>query len=143
MKRAVLILLFLAGCASAQDDANAPNVSLHLAQYESAPNAFLYGGLVNVRYSLSVANRTSDPVTLTRLEIRTVGSGAYAIRPTSTQINIDLAPGQEKTVPISLWANARGGNMAAQEPVTLRATAYMTGPKGAFVRLFTEYLSEQ
>jgi hypothetical protein len=33
--------------------------------------------------------------------------------------------------------------MAAQEPVTLRATAYMTGPKGAFVRLFTEYLSEQ
>ena len=143
MKRAVLILLFLAGCASTQDDANAPNVSLHLAQYESAPNAFLYGGAVNVRYSLSVANRTSDPVTLTRIEIRTVGSGAYAIRPTSTQVNIDLAPGQEKTVPISLWANARGGNMAAQEPVTLRATAYMTGPKGAFVRLFTEYLSEQ
>jgi hypothetical protein len=143
MKRAVLILLLLTGCASAQDDANAPNVSLHLAQYESAPNAFLYGGLVNVRYSLSVANRTNDPVTLTRLEIRTVGSGAYTLRPTSTQINIDLAPGQEKTIPLSLWANARGGNMAAQEPVTLRATAYMTGPKGAFVRLFTEYLSEQ
>jgi hypothetical protein len=142
MKRAVLILLLLGGCAS-QDDANAPNVSLHLAQYESAPNAFLYGGLVNVRYSLSVANRTSDPVTLTRLEIRTVGSGAYTIRPTSTQINIDLAPGQEKTIPLSLWANARGGNMSAQEPVTLRATAYMTGPKGPFVRLFTEYLSEQ
>jgi hypothetical protein len=101
MKRAVLVLLLLAGCASAQDDA--PNVSLHLAQYESAPNAFLYGGPVNVRYSLSVANRTNDPVTLTRLEIRTVGSGAYTIRPTSTQINIDLAPGQEKTIPLSLW----------------------------------------
>jgi hypothetical protein len=143
MKRAVLILLLLTGCASAQDDANAPNVSLHLAQYESAPNAFLYGGLVNVRYSLSVANRTNDPVTLTRLEIRTVGSGAYTLRPTSTQINLDLAPGQEKTIPLSLWGNARGGKMAAQEPVTLRATAYMTGPKGAFVRLFTEYLSEQ
>jgi hypothetical protein len=143
MKQAVLILLLLAGCSSAADDPNAPNVALHIAQYESAPNAYLYGGLVNVRYSLSVANRTKDPVTLTRIEIRTIGSGAYTIRPTSTPINVDLAPGQEKTIPLSLWANARGGNLSAQEPVTLRATAYMTGPTGAFVRLFTEYLTEQ
>ncbi|HEV7426076.1 MAG TPA: hypothetical protein VGQ46_06875 [Thermoanaerobaculia bacterium] len=144
MKHAVLIVLLLAGCATgAQDDPSAPNVALHLAQYESAPNAYLFGGQVNVRYELSVANRTNDRVTLNRIEIRTIGSGAYTIRPTSTPINIDLGPGQEKTVPLSLWASARGGNMSAQEPVTLRATAYMTGPKGAFVRLFTEYLSEQ
>jgi hypothetical protein len=144
MKHAVLILLLLVGCATgAQDDPNAPNVVLHLAQYESAPNAYLYGGLVNVRYALSIVNRTKDPVTLTRIEIRTVSSGAYTIRPTSTPINVDLAPGQEKTIPLSLWANARGGNLSAQEPVTLRATAYMTGPSGAFVRLFTEYLTQQ
>jgi hypothetical protein len=144
MKPAVLSLLLLAACSSVtQDDANAPNVMLHIAQYESAPNAYLYGGLVNVRYSLSVANRTKDPITLTRIEIRTIGSGAYTIRPTSTPVNADLGPGQEKTIPLSLWAQARGGNMSAQEPVTLRATAYMTGPTGAFVRLFTEYFTEQ
>jgi hypothetical protein len=143
MKHAVLVLLFLAGCSSAADDANAPNVVLHIAQYESAPNAYLYGGLVNIRYSLSVANRTKDPITLTRIEIRTIGSGAYTIRPTSTPVNVDLAPGQEKTIPLSLWAQARGGTLSAQEPVTLRAAAYMTGPTGAFVRLFTEYFSEQ
>ncbi|HEV7484666.1 MAG TPA: hypothetical protein VGQ65_03205 [Thermoanaerobaculia bacterium] len=144
MKHAVLILLLFTACASTTpDDANAPNVSLHIAQEESAPSAYLYGGAVNVRYSLSVANRTKDPVTLTRIEIRTVSSGAYTIRPTSTPINIDLAPGQEKTIPLSLWANARGGDLSAHESVTLRATAYMTGPSGPFVRLFTEYLSEQ
>src|SRR5438270_4353558 len=143
MKRATLILLLVAGCASAHDDPNAPNVTLHLAQYESAPNAYLYGGTVNVRYALSIANGTKDPITLTRIEIRTISSGAYTIRPTSTPINIDVAPGQEKTIPISLWAYARGGNLAAQEPVTLRATAYMTGPSGPFVRLFTEYLPQQ
>jgi hypothetical protein len=143
MKHAVLILLLLAGCASgAQDDANAPNVELHLAQYESAPNAYLYGGLVNVRYELSVANHTKEPITLTRIEIRTIGSGAYTIRPTSTRINADLAPGQGKTIPISIWGSARGGNLASLEPVTLRATAYMKGPSGAFVRLFTEYLRQ-
>ena len=140
----LLILLLLTACSSAtQDDANTPNVVLHLAQYESAPNAYLYGGLVNVRFALSIANRTSAPVTLTRIEIRTVSSGAYTIRPTSTPLNIDVGPGQEKAIPLSLWANARGGNLAAQEPVTIRAAAYMTGPSGAFVRLFTEYFTEQ
>jgi hypothetical protein len=143
MKHAVLFLFLLTACASAQDDPNAPNVALHIEQYESAPNAYLYGGLVNVRYALSVSNRTKDPVTLTRIEIRTIGSGAYTIRPTSTSININLAPGEEKTFPLTLWGNARGGNLSAQEPVTLRATAYMTGPSGAFVRLFTEYLTQQ
>jgi len=136
-------VLFLAACASTQDDPNAPNVVLHLAQYESAPNAYLYGGLVNVRYDLSIANRTSEPVTLTRIEIRTVSSGAYTLRPTSTMINIDVAPGQEKTIPLSLWANARGGNLAAQEPVTIRVAAYMKNASGPFVRLFTEYFTEQ
>jgi len=143
MRHAVLILLLLTACASTQDDPNAPNVVLHLAQYESAPNAYLYGGLVNVHFALSIANRTRDPVTLTRIEIRTVSSGAYTIRSTSTPINVDVAPGQEKTIPLSLWANARGGNLAAQEPVTIRAAAYMKGPTGAFVRLFTEYFTEQ
>jgi len=144
MKHAVVALLLLTACASAtQDDSNVPNVVLHIAQYESAPNAYLYGGLVNVRYALSIENRTSDPVTLMRIEIRTVSSGAYTIRPTSTPINIDVAPGQEKTIPLSLWGNARGGTLAAQEPVTIRAAAYMKGPSGPFVRLFTEYFTEQ
>ena len=144
MRAALLVAVLLTACASStQDDANAPNVVLHLAQYESAPNAYLYGGLVNVRYALSIRNGTKDPVTLNRIEIRTVSSGAYTIRPTSTSINIDLAPGQEKTIPLSLWAQARGGTLAAQEPVTIRATAYMSGPSGAFLRLFTEYFTEQ
>ena len=143
MKRAVLILLLLAGCASVQDDPNAPNVVLHVAQFESQPDAYLFGGSVNVRLAVSAANRTTDPVTLSRIEIRTVGSGAYTIRPTSTPLNIKLAPGQEATVPISLWGFSRGGYASAREPVTLRATAFMTGPTGAFVRLFTEYIPQQ
>jgi hypothetical protein len=144
MRATIFAVILLTACSSATpDDANAPNVSLHITQEDSAPNAYLYGGAVNVRYSLSVANRTKDPVTLTRIEIRTVSSGAYTIPPTSTPINIDLAPGQEKTIPLSLWANARGGNLSAHESVTLRATAYLTGPSGPFVRLFTEYLNDQ
>ena len=144
MKHALLILLLLAGCASgAPDDPNAPNVIVHVEQFESQPDAYLFGGSVNVRFAVSAMNRTKDPITLNRIEIRTVGSGAYTIRPTPTPINLKLAPGQEATVPISLWGFSRGGYASAREPVTLRAIAYMTGPTGPFVRLFTEYIPQQ
>jgi hypothetical protein len=143
MKRAILILLFLAGCASSQqDDPNAPNITLHLEQ-ESAPNTYTYSGPVNVRYAMSVANTTNQAVKLNRVEIRTIGSGAYSIQPTSTQLNLDLGPGQTRTMAITLWGYARGGRLASNEPVTVRAIAYFTGPSGAFIRLFTEYFTPQ
>ncbi len=144
MRRAVLILLLLAGCASgAPDDPNAPKITLHLEQYQSAPNAYTFNGPVNVQFALSVANTTNEPVKLNRIEIRTIGSGAYTIRPTSTNINVDVAPGQARTLPLAIWGYSRGGQLASTEPVTVRATAYFTGPSGAFVRLFSEYFTPQ
>lgn len=144
MRRAALILLLLAGCASgAQDDENAPNIILHLTPDEAYTAAYTYSGSVNIRYVLSVANTTKDAVKFSRIEIRTIGTGAYMIRPTTTQINIDLAPGERKAVALAVWGYARGGTLASTEPVTLRGTAYLTGPKGAFLRLITEYITPQ
>ncbi len=139
-----LIPLLLAGCASSPpDDPNAPNVTVHLDQYEMAPGAFQFGGSVNVRFAMSITNATKDPVKLNRVEIRTVGSGAYTIPTTSTPMNIDLGPGEAKTMTLSLWGRSRGGQLAAQEPVSIRGLAYLTGPKGTFLRLFTEYITPQ
>jgi hypothetical protein len=144
MKQALLILLLLTGCASGtQDDPNAPKVTLHLEQYESAPNAYMYNGPVNVQYALTVTNTTNEKVKLNRIEIRTIGSGAYTIQPTSTMINTEIGPGQEKTMAISVWGYAQGGRLRAQEPVSVRAVGYFTGPKGAFIRLFSEYFTPQ
>jgi hypothetical protein len=143
MKQALLILLLLAGCASGtQDDPNAPKVALHLEQYESA-NTFTYNGPVNVRYALTVTNSTKDKVKLNRIEIRTIGSGAYTIPSTSTMINTEVGPGESKTMTIALWGYAQGGRMRSQEPVTVRAIGYFTGPTGAFIRLFSEYFTPQ
>ena len=135
-------MLLLAGCASgSQDDENAPNIILHLTQDEAYSNAFTYAGSVNIRFVLSAANTTKDAVKLTRIEIRTIGTGAYTIRPTTTQINIDLAPGEQKSVALAVWGYARGGTLSSTEPVILRGTAYLTGPSGAFMRLINEYIT--
>jgi hypothetical protein len=137
-------ILLLAGCATgADEDPNAPKITLHLEQVDSGVNGYMYAGPVTVQFVLTATNTTSDPVTLTRLEVRTISSGAYSISPTSTSLNLQLNPGQTLTTTFSVWGYARGGRMASEEPVTLRAIAYLSGPKGAFVRLFTEYINQR
>jgi hypothetical protein len=144
MKRALLILLLLAGCASGpQDDPNAPQVALHLDQYEAAPDTFTYNGPVNVRYALSVTNTTKEKVKLNRIEIRTIGSGAYTIPTTSTMINTEIVPGESKTMAIALWGYAQGGRLHSMEPVSVRAVGYFSAPTGAFIRLFSAYFTPQ
>src|SRR5467141_3907940 len=147
MKRAYAFLaavLLLAGCASSADeDPNAPKITMHLEQVETGVNTFTFAGPVTVQFVLTATNTTKDPVTLTRLEIRTVSSGAYSISPISTNLNVQLAPGQSQQSMISVWGYARGGRLYSEEPVTIRGTAYLTGPTGAFVRLFTEYIAQR
>jgi hypothetical protein len=144
MKHALLIALLLAGCASGPaEDPNAPNITLHLSPYQDALNDYRFSGPVNIQFALSMTNTSNQPVTLDRIEIRTVGSGAYTIRPTTTSINVNLGPGESRSMPISVWGYARGGQMSSTEPVTLRGTAYLRGPAGPFVRLVTEYITPQ
>ncbi len=138
------VLLLLAGCASSADeDPNAPKISMHLEQVETGVNSFTFNGPVTVQFVLTASNTTSDPVTLNRIEIRTVSTGAYAISPVTTNLNVPLAPGQTQQSMISVWGYARGGRLSSEEPVTVRGTAYLTGPKGAFVKLFTEYIAQR
>jgi len=140
----LIAVLLLAGCASsADDDPNAPNVTIHLQQIDSGGNAFTFPGPVNVQFVLTATNTTKDPANLNRIEVRTVSSGAYTISPTSTNLNMQLNPGQSLTTTIAVWGYARGGRLSSEEPVTLRGTAYLSGPSGAFVRLFTEYISQR
>jgi hypothetical protein len=147
MKRSCAFLfavLLLAGCASSvDDDPNAPKITLHLQQVDDGANSYTFAGSVNVQFVLTAANTTKETVTLNRIEVRTISSGAYSIPPTSTSLNLKLEPGQGLRTQLSLWGYARGGRLYSEEPVTLRGTAYMTGPSGAFVKLFTEYISQR
>jgi hypothetical protein len=138
-------VLLLAGCASSGDeDPNAPKITIHLEQLDNGGgNNFTFAGPVNLQYALTATNTTKDLVTLSRIEVRTISSGAYSISPTSTSLNIPISPGQSVSTTIAVWGYARGGRLSSEEPVTLRGTAYLSGPSGAFVNLFTEYISQR
>lgn len=140
MKRAfvlfALLSLVLAGCASQQD--SGPPVTVHLAALDSASDLFYFPGPIGLRYGITVANPTKDAITLRRLEINTVGTGAYFLRSGSTPMNVKVAPNASATFSISTWGRARGGYLSANEPVTIQGRAYFDGPGGPFVKLFQQ-----
>ena len=143
MKSAVSALglgLFLFACASS-NQSNGPNVSIHLAQVAQSNDVFYFRGPVSIQYQLSIANPTNQELTLTRLDLQTIGPGAYSLRANGTPMNLKVAPNSTSTYLISVWGYSSGGYLRSSEPVSIRGTAYFKGPSGSFLKLFNENIS--
>jgi hypothetical protein len=132
----VALLLLAAGCATGGSgtSGNGPDLKLQLVQTTPIPDVFYFGGPVNVQYQLAIENPTEQAVSLERIELGTASSGAYRLRTSSTVIHRSIAPGGRVAVPISAWVYARGGELSADEPVSIRTTAWFQGPHGRFTR---------
>jgi hypothetical protein len=132
----ILFTLLAAACAS-QQDSGSP-VTVQLTQVGGPANVFYYPGPVNVQYEVAVTNPTNQQIALRRLDLRTEGPGAYALRTSGSPMNVKIAPKSSATFTVSAWGQARGGYIASTEPVSLYATAYFDGPSGTFVKLIHE-----
>src|SRR5437667_566715 len=81
---ALLILAF--GCATSSDTsragANATTgaVELTIEQLPDAGFAAEDRGATSIAYQMTVQNRSGDPVTLRRIEMKTVGRSPYTLR---------------------------------------------------------------
>ena len=135
---AIVLTFLLAACASQQQSSGGPPVTVQLTQLNGTSNIFYYPGPVNVQYQVAVNNPTDQTVTLRRLDLRTEGFGAYALRTSGAPMNVKIAPKSAATFTISAWGQARGGHIASTEPVSLFATAYFDAPSGTFVKLVHE-----
>ena len=135
MRHAVLALLVLAGCASGATQES--EVSIHLEQLTPGAN-FRFAGPVNVEYRVTVSNPTGEPVTLGRIDLRTIGPAAYVLSTPSQPMNLKVPARDSASMVITALGSALGGRNTSVEPVTVRATAYFDGPKGAFVRVVNE-----
>ncbi len=133
------ILVLLAGCGSSTLSSG-PDVQLHLEQVAGPPDVYYFAGPVNIQYRVSITNPTPDPMTLTRLDLQTLGPGAYSLRTAATPMNLKVPPNSSASYLISVWGRANGGDLHAGAPVTIRGTAYFQSDatKKGFVRLFTE-----
>ena len=136
----IVALLVFAACASSPQK-EAPPIGIELALVDSPANILYFPGPVNLRFQLTLTNPTDQPVTLRRLDLRTLGSTFLFIRATGTPFHIEVKPHASASVTTAVWGNSRGGQLAQDEPISLQATAYFDSPQGAFVRLTSSILS--
>jgi hypothetical protein len=136
----VALLLFAAACASNPQN-QSPPIGVELALVDSPGSVLYFPGPVNLRFEVTLTNPTDEPVTLRRLDLRTIGGSSLFLRATGTPFNVEVKPHGSTSVTTSVWANSRGGMLAQDEPISLQATAYFDGPKGPFVRLVAANLS--
>lgn len=133
---AAILLIALSGFASSSSD---PKIDVHLAQLSNSGDLFYFRGPINLQYQLSVANPTGSPVTLRRLELKTLGPGAYSLRTGGTPIKETIRPNGSTNITLSVWGRASGGYLRSAEPVTIQGIAYFEAPgKRSFVKQFIE-----
>jgi hypothetical protein len=136
------VFLFLFACASSNQSSNGPNVSIQLGQVAQANDVFYFRGPVNIQYQVSINNPTNEELTLTRLDLQTIGPGAYSLRANGTPMNLKVPPNSTAQYLISVWGYSSGGYLRSSEPVTIRGTAYLKGSKsGSFLKLFNQNIS--
>ena len=132
--------LSLVGCASS-NQSNGPNVTVRLAQVAQSNDVFYFRGPVSIQYQVAITNPTNQELKLTRLDLQTLGPGAYSLRANGTPMNLRVPPNSTSTYLISVWGYSSGGYLRSTEPVTIRGTAYFQGPNGSFLKLFNQNIS--
>ena len=133
----VALLCFIA-CSTGQVAQKAPAISVKQVSTVS-PIIVRTTSAVPVDYNIEIANRLEEPLTLTALEIETVGeSGGYSMKRVRHTFSIVIASGDTTVVPIRAWvvplqSNDRGditGN------VNVRGVATFTASNGVLKTAF-------
>lgn len=148
MKRlAFLALLALAAvsCSSSNGNKNANLLRPEIAIEQLVGPADLGypGGQVDIQYEVTVGNRSAEPITLRRIEVSSIGGGAYRLRRESYPFNATLGGNQQGS--IQFWAHAlQAGPVfrGSTEPVTLRAILYFQSPAGSFQQIVMKSLGQ-
>ena len=133
--RVTKLALLLVGCASAaphQQTAPLKEPEIHISQLSDVSDVarHITGG-ISVQYRVEVANLANQPITIKRIDLVSLGPGAYTLRPTSYPLNAALKPGEETA--FQFWAPAVIDDptiLGANGPVTLRLTVQYDTPYG-------------
>ena len=147
MKRLAFLALLAAATSCSSSNANGPanllKPEIAIEQLVGPATLGYPGGQVDVQYEVTVGNRSDEPITLRRIEVSSIGGGAYRLRRESFPFNAKLGAHQQGS--IQFWAHSiqsgaifRGSN----EPVTLRAILHFDSPAGPFQQIVMKSLEQ-
>ena len=141
MRRALAILLVLAaGCASQaarKAPVAEPEVEIEQTSGVVEPARHLIGP-INLRYVVRVRNVAKEPVTLKRIDLISIGEGAYNVS-LSRPFNETIQPSAESSVQIVGSGNVPFSTPSgANGPVVLRATLTFNSAAGDWQTIITQ-----
>ena len=130
--RIAFATLLLLGCATSSPKTAAVEPELQIQQISNIPEAARYvTGRISVQYAVAVKNTTTAALQLKRIDVQSIGLGAYTLAPTSLPFDVPIAPGETKVV--QFWGGAfidSSTISGANGPVTLRAVAQFDSANG-------------
>jgi hypothetical protein len=151
MLTAIGAALIVSGCASSQSASGLGRANVAVAEPEilitqvsELPAAARYiSGSLPVKYQVQVANHAKEAITLTNLQMQTLGSGAYDLPPTSRSFKMKVAPDGLGAAEFYMSAvitdvTISGGN----GPVTLRCVAHFDSAMGQFQKITVQQVHE-
>jgi hypothetical protein len=141
----IAALLLFAACASSNDKVNIAKPELELVQLVAPANVGYATGPTQIQFGLRAHNNAAEPITIRRIDIQSVGTGAYELRRDSFRFDRTIQPNESGDV--TFWAHAfayatdRSGTPWS-EPVTVRAVIRFDSPAGPFQQIVTRYITE-
>jgi hypothetical protein len=145
MIRTVLTLtaaLTLFGCASS-GTASGPEPDVTLIQLSRAAEGTQYDtGPVTTHYAVEVKNTLTESIRLDRVNVQSIGGGAYTLPAYSQAFNETLAPGETKQV--AFWAPgyvATPTVAGSNGPVTVRGILDFTAAGKKFQKVVVQNIA--
>ena len=148
---AMVLTAALAGCASSQSESGLGHAKVKLTEPELTfvqtslvPQvARDITGNIPVHYRVRVANRSGEPITLTSIQVQSMGYGAYTLPPQSRPFKQKIAPDHFEEVEFWVPAIIEDASLyGANGPVTLRAVAHFDSPVGQFDQVVVQQVHE-
>lgn len=100
-------------------------------------------GNLPVRFEIEVRNPSREPIQLDRIQVETMGLGAYSISPQSKPFTLMI--GSNRAALVEMWAPAVASEtiLGVNGPVTLRLTANFSSEFGKFQRIVVTQVNDQ
>jgi predicted GNAT family acetyltransferase len=123
MRGVAAAILVLAGCSSA-GPSDEPSVQITQLSNVSLAARHVTGA-ISVQYRVNVTNNAAEPMTLKRIDLQSIGYGAYTLPAMTQAFDQRIDPRQSRSVEVWGPAVVESSTIAgANGPVTLRAVIH-------------------
>lgn len=149
------VVILFSACSSSQSGSGRGNATaellkpeIQLQQLNSVASAARHiTGMIPIHLALRVANTSGSPITLKRVQVQSVGFGAYRISEGAGNVAAKpfekiIQPNHYEVVDFWVSAVAEDTTLGVNGPVTIRCIAQFDSPVGQFQQMVVQQVHD-